>query len=120
MPVLKALTIAFVTHGAPPSFPPLANPKIHVFVKNRSSDTSQPERSNDFAANRAGFQRYEAKEPAAVPHEINPYLGHAVALGAIPFQTSLLGGGRSRIILRIHLTSPCAQGQSRSKKSCSR
>lgn len=87
MPVLKAITIAFVTHGTPPSGPyPLVNPKIHVFVKNRSCDTSQPEQGSDFASNLLAYRRYEAQEPEAVAHEINPYLGHATALGAIPVQ----------------------------------
>jgi len=50
---------------------------VHVFVKNRSTDTSIPLPENDFLSNKAGWDRHEA----AVGAERNPFLAFGEALG---------------------------------------
>jgi phospholipase C len=76
---LQRIRIWFVTHtaGAEAAW---GRSVVHVFVRNRHSDTSRPTPSTDFVSN---LLAYEAAEEAG-PFDVNPYLGRALALRPIP------------------------------------
>jgi phospholipase C len=72
---LQSISIAFTTHSTT-FVPAFSNPLVHVFVKNRRSDTSTPESDTDFLSNLFAWKAVEASPPAS----INPYLGARLAL----------------------------------------
>lgn len=76
---LQRIRISFVTHtaGANAAW---GRSVVHVFVRNRHSDTSRPRPTTDFVSN---LLAYEAAE-AASPFDVNPYLGRALELRPIP------------------------------------
>ncbi|MBV9325977.1 MAG: RICIN domain-containing protein, partial [Chloroflexi bacterium] len=70
---LQKVFITFNTHADDKH----ATTLLHVFVKNRSSTTSTPERASDYITNLLEFQRHEALGNS----ELNPYLAFGQALG---------------------------------------
>jgi hypothetical protein len=88
---LQKISIAFTTYShsfetAPPPkqarpAPPTAyeHPLVHVFVRNRRSDTSLSDSNLDFVANYLAWNDIEAKPPVG----INQYLGAALGLDGL-------------------------------------
>ncbi|HXO40833.1 MAG TPA: alkaline phosphatase family protein [Thermoanaerobaculia bacterium] len=72
MPTLKSIRITFNTHNDSKD----KDTVLHVFVKNRSNNSSTPESDTDYISNYLAYQRYDA----AGFSEINPYLGYAPSL----------------------------------------
>ena len=66
MPYLKGVTITFNTHGDNKE----ASTTLHVFVKNRSTDTSWFDTASDHPSNQLSFQAHEISGP----FDRNPYL----------------------------------------------
>jgi Phosphoesterase family/Ricin-type beta-trefoil lectin domain-like len=72
---LEKISIEFTTYGC--SFDDDDDhPLVHVFVKNRRSDTSMAESNTDFLSNYLAWNAVEASPPV----DINPYLGAAFDL----------------------------------------
>ena len=75
LPDLKSILITFNTNGdSKDDRDP--DTVLHVFIKNRSSDTSFVSDASDFISNHLAYLDYASKDP----YEVNPYLASAEAL----------------------------------------
>jgi hypothetical protein len=75
MPFLSNVSITFNTHDDDKG----QDTVLHVFIKNRLSTSSSPERDNDFIGNKLTFDRYQNGRTFA-DDDVNPYLATGISL----------------------------------------
>lgn len=76
---LRKISLSFETVSS--TFTTLtSSPLVHVFVKNRRSDTSFSESNADFVSNYLAWKAVEASPLI----DINPYLGTALGINNVP------------------------------------